>query len=233
MNSIITGATKGIGRAISTAFAKEGINLAICSRNEKDLSDLKEHLQHINPHIQILAQVTDCSIKEQVKAFAQAAQQQLGFIDIIVNNVGLFLPSSILDEADGLFQTQINTNVLPAYELYRFFGKTMQAARKGYIFNICSVASIQPFINSGTYTVTKFALLGLNHVMREEMKAHQVKVTAILPGSTLTESWAGTSIPPEKFVLPEDVAAAVVNCLKMSAGANVDELIIRPTAGVV
>ena len=103
------------------------------------------------------------------------------------------------------------------------------AVRSGHIFNICSVAAKQIVVNAGSYSVTKFAQRALNDVMREEMKAHQVKVTAVFPGSTLTDSWNGTTIPPEKFILPEDVAAALVTCLKMSAGANVDELIIQTT----
>lgn len=232
-NALITGATKGIGLAIAKALAKESINLAICSRNSEDLRSVKTALLQSNPAIKVFTCVADCSIKDEVLRFAAQAEQELQSIQILVNNAGLFLPANILDEDENALQKQLDLNLMAGYELYRYFGKKLMAARSGHIFNICSVASKQVVVNAGSYSVTKFAQLGLNHIMREEMKAHQVKVTAILPGSTLTDSWAGITVPPEKFVLPEDVAAALVNCLKMSAGANVDELIIRTATGEI
>ncbi len=232
-NALITGATKGIGLAIAKALAKEGINLAICSRNEQDLRSVKEALLQINPNVKIFTCVADCSLRDDVLNFAAKAERELNAIQILVNNAGLFLPGNILDEPGDHLQKQLDLNLMAGYELYRYFGKKLMAARAGHIFNICSVASKNVVANAGSYSVTKFAQLGLNHVMREEMKAYQVKVTAILPGSTLTNSWAGTTVPPEKFVLPKDVAEAVVNCLKMSKGTNIDELIIQTATGEI
>ena len=232
-NAIITGATKGMGRSIAIAFAKEGINLAVCSRNEKELANFKQELLQINPQITVVTQVADGSVKDQLLQFAGAAEQHLGFISIIVNNLGMFAPSSILDESDTAFDQQLNTNLMPAYHLYRYFGKTMMAARKGHIFTICSVAAINPIAEAGTYSVTKFALLGLSRVMRLEMMPYNVKVTAVIPGSTLTSSWEGTTIEKDKFVLPDDIASAIINTYKMSAGANIDEIIIKPVGGQI
>jgi short-subunit dehydrogenase len=232
-NAIITGATKGMGRSIAIAFAKEGINLAVCSRNEKDLTDFKQELQQINPQIKVVAQLADGSVKEQLLQFAAAAELQLGPINIIVNNLGMFNPSSILDEDETSFDKQLNTNLMPAYYLYRHFGKSMMAAREGHIFTICSVAAINPIAEAGTYSVTKFALLGLSKVMRLEMQPYNVKVTAVIPGSTLTNSWKDTVVDKDKFVSPEDIASAIVNIYKMSSGANVDEIIIKPVGGQV
>ncbi len=232
-NAIITGATKGMGRAIAIAFAKQGINLAVCSRNENDLAAFKKDLQEVNPAVKVVTVVADGSNKDELLNFAATAEQQLGFISIIVNNLGMFDPVSILDESDAAFDKQLNTNLMPAYHLYRFFGKKMIEKREGHIFTICSVAALDPIPSAGTYSVTKFALLGLSKVMRAEMRPHQVKVTAVIPGSTLTNSWEGTTIDKNKFVLPEDVASAVVNIYNMSTGANVDEIIIRPATGQV
>jgi short-subunit dehydrogenase len=230
-NAIITAATKGMGKAIAIAFAKEGINLAICSRNSDDLAAFKTELAAINPEIKVFTSVTDCSIKEQVKAFAVEAEAQLGAISIIVNNVGMYEYSSILDDKDGAFVKQVNTNLAPAYELYRHFGKNLMAARSGHIFTICSVAALAPIAEAGTYSVTKYALLGLSKVMRLEMQPFGVKVTAVIPGSTLTASWDGMEVDKDKMVLPEDIASAILNTYKMSAGANVDEIIIKPAYG--
>ena len=212
-NALITAATKGIGKAISIALAKEGINLAICARNEKDLAAFKAELLAINPKIKVLAVATDVSVKTSILDFAGKAEQELGFISIIVNNAGIYEYSSILDDNDDTFQKGVNTNLAPAYELYRYFGKTMIAAREGHIFNICSVASLTPIAEAGTYSVTKYALLGLTKVMRLEMQAHNVKVTAVIPGSTLTNSWDGVKVEKDTMVLKQDIASAVVNIL--------------------
>ncbi|MDF2433801.1 MAG: hypothetical protein JWP44_3432 [Mucilaginibacter sp.] len=232
-NALITASTKGMGRATAIAFAKEGINLAICSRTSADLAAFKSELSAINPAIKIYTAVADCSIKEQVLAFAVAAEKELGFIGIIVNNAGMYEYSSILDDKEETFEKLVNTNLMPAYELYRYFGKKLMGARKGHIFNICSVASLTPIAEAGTYSVTKYALLGLTKVMRLEMQQYGVKVTAIIPGSTLTDSWKGMTVDKDKMVLPEDIASTIINTYKMSAGANVDEIVIKPTYGQI
>jgi short-subunit dehydrogenase len=232
-NAIITASTKGMGRATAIAFAHEGINLAVCARNQTDLDALKQELLAINPNIQVVTKAADASVKEQLLNFAQAAEKELGFIDIVVNNLGMFDPVSILDESDDAFDKQLNTNLMPTYHLYKFFGKKMMEARKGQFFTICSVAALDPIAAAGTYSVTKIALLGLTKVMRQEMQPYNVKVTAVIPGSTLTNSWAGTTIDKDKFVSPDDIASAIVNISKMSVGANVDEIIIRPATGQV
>ncbi|MGV8879677.1 MAG: SDR family NAD(P)-dependent oxidoreductase [Sphingobacteriaceae bacterium] len=232
-NAIITGATKGIGRAVSLAFAKEGFNLAICSRNGKDLENIRQELLQINPQIKVVSCITDCSITQEVKDFAHAAVCELGFLDVLVNNVGTFIPESILDEKDGTLMEQMAINLMPAYELYRYFGVKMRDARTGHIFNICSVASIDPIFTAGSYSVTKYALFGLSKIMLNEMKQFNVKVTSILPGSTRTSSWEGTTLPEVNFVMPEDIASIMVNCLKMSPGAHLEEIHIKPVAGLV
>jgi len=230
-NALITAATKGIGRAIAIAFANEGINMAICARGEKDLEAFKAELLNINPAIKVVTVATDVSVKAEILRFAAMATQDLGAISIIVNNAGIYEPTSILDDTDETFEKSIATNLAPAYELYRYFGKKMIAAGEGHIFNICSVAALTPIAEAGTYSVTKFALLGLTKVMRLEMQPHNVKVTAVIPGSTLTNSWAGVEVDKNSMVLPEDIASAVINIYKMSPGANVDEIIIKPTGG--
>jgi NAD(P)-dependent dehydrogenase (short-subunit alcohol dehydrogenase family) len=232
-NAIITAATKGMGRAIAVAFAREGINLAICSRNEADLAAFKNELLVINPAIKVFIAATDVSIKQQLLDFAEGAERELGFISIIASVAGIYEYSGILDDKPDAFDRNVSTNLMPAYELYRFFGKKMIAAKDGHIFTICSIASITPLAEAGTYSVTKYALLGLTKVMRLEMQPHGVKVTAIIPGSTLTDSWKGMQVDKDKMVLPEDIASAVMTIYKMSAGANTDEIIIKPAYGQI
>lgn len=232
-NAIITAATKGMGRAIAIAFAKENINLAICARTESDLVSFKGELLSINPNIKVVTSAIDVSVKAQLLHFAEKAEKELGSIKVIVNNAGTFIPTPILDDTDDTLDTCLDINLKPAYLLYRYFGKKMITAGEGHIFNICSVASINPVVTAGSYSVTKFALLGLTKVMRLEMQQHGVKVTAIIPGSTLTNSWNGVQVDKDTMVLPEDIASAVINIYKMSPGANVDEFIIKPAGGQI
>ncbi|RYD89093.1 MAG: SDR family oxidoreductase, partial [Sphingobacteriales bacterium] len=175
--------------------------------------------------------VADASNRKELINFAEFTEKKLGFIGIIVNNVGMYKHLPILEDDENSFEKQVNTNLLPAYELYRFFGKSMVSVGEGHIFSICSVASINPIAEAGVYSVTKYALLGLNKVMRLEMQPHGVKVTAIIPGSTLTDSWKGMEVDKNQMVLPEDVAEAIVTIYNMSKGANVDEIIIKPAGG--
>jgi short-subunit dehydrogenase len=232
-NALITAATKGMGRAIAIAFAKENANLAICARTENDLSAFKAELLAINPNIKVVTAAIDVSVKDQLLQFAQNAETELGGISTIVNNAGIYVPNPILEDADDTLDISLGINLQPAYLLYRYFGKKMIAAGGGHIFNICSVAALTPVVSAGSYSVTKFALLGLTKVMRLEMQAHGVKVTAIIPGSTLTNSWDGVAVEKDTMVLPEDIASAIINIYKMSPGANVDEIVIKPAGGQI
>lgn len=230
-NSLITGATRGMGRAIATAFAREGVNLAICSRNAAELDAFKQELHTVNDTIKVVTMVVNVSIKKEVLQFAAYAVQELGAINVIVNNAGIYEPASILDDDEDTFERLINTNLMPAYQLYRYFGKTMMGARRGHIFNICSSASITPVVEAGMYSVTKFGLYGLNKVMRLEMQPYGVKVTAVIPGSTLTSSWKDVQVDSSKFIMPDDIALAIINAYRLSPGANVDEITIKPVFG--
>jgi hypothetical protein len=226
MNAIITGATKGIGKAIALKLAKKGYNLAICARTKTDLIALTDELQKYG--VKVYSMVADCSVKEEVLAFCNFVRASLPNIDVLVNNAGVFLPGSLLDEADETFELQQSLNVNSAYYLGKYVGKIMRTQKKGHIFNICSVASMMVIENAGTYSVTKAAMLSLNNVLRAELAPYNVKVTAILPGSTLTASWEGTNLPQDQFVQPEDVANSLSAILDLSSGANVDELILKP-----
>ncbi|HXH99104.1 MAG TPA: SDR family oxidoreductase [Sphingobacteriaceae bacterium] len=231
MNAIVTGATKGIGKAISFTLAANNYNLFLCSRNSAELISLKRELKERNPRIHVFTSVTDCSDAEQVKRFADEISDCMDSPDVLVNNAGLYLPSKILNEDNNALDQQLQVNLLTPHYLCKFFGRKMREKRSGHIFNICSIASINPVTGAGSYSVTKFALLGLTKVLREELMEFGIKVTAILPGSTLTASWEGTKLPPECFVDPQDVADALISCLKTSKGGNIDQLIIRPTLG--
>ncbi len=226
MNALITGATKGIGRATAIKLAESGYNLSICARNEQELIAFSEVLKGVGVKVVYLA--TDCSIRQAVRDFCTFTVNALGPIDVLVNNAGAFIPGSLLDEEDESLDMQLLLNLHAPYILSKFFGKMMRENASGHIFNICSIASKEIVANAGSYCVTKAALLSLNHVLRQELAPYNVKVTAILPGSTYTASWEGTSLPKGQFVQPEDIADTINTILNLSAGVNVDEVVLKP-----
>ncbi|RZK20589.1 MAG: SDR family oxidoreductase [Pedobacter sp.] len=226
MKAVITGATKGIGRAIAIKLWQEGYHLALVARGLEELEELRDELLVTDRNILIYS--VDCALKEEVSQFLKAVEADFGFADVLVNNVGAFMPGGLLDEDDETFEIQQAINVNACYYISKFFGKKMRSEQRGHIFNICSVASKAPVANGGSYSVTKAAMLSLNHVLRQELAPHNVKVTAFLPGSTKTSSWEGTTIPDEKFVQPADIAETLYTILNLSKGVNVDEVLITP-----
>ncbi|MEJ7560690.1 MAG: SDR family oxidoreductase [Pedobacter sp.] len=226
MNAVITGATKGIGRAIALKLAAEGYNVSICARDEKLLMDMKEELE--NTGVQAYVFKVDIALKAEVYQFCEDVRAVMPRVDVFVNNTGVFLTGSLLDESDDQFEQMLNVNLNAAYYCGKFFGRIMREQQSGHVFNICSVASKLNAENAGSYSVTKAALYSLNNVLRDELSKHSVKVTAVLPGSTLTSSWEGTTIPEGRFVKPEDIAESIWSVLNLSSGANVDEITIKP-----
>lgn len=227
---VVTGGTKGIGYAILKRFAAEGFDLVTCSRNKADLDRVVTALA-AQYNVKVWHTVADLSQKSEVQNFAHFIQSLERPIDVLVNNAGLFIPGAVHLEEDGALEYMINTNLYSAYHLTRGLIHDMKARKQGYIFNMCSTASIVPYVNGGSYCISKFALLGMTRVLREEMKPFGVKVTAVLPGATLTASWDGTELPKERFMQPEDVAEAIWTAYSLSPYSVLEELLIRPQLG--
>lgn len=227
---LVTGGTKGIGRAIVERFAEGGFDVFTCARNEADLLALKKSLEEKHPEIQVLASVADLSKKEEVNRFADEVKS-IRIPDVLVNNTGIFLPGALHDEPDGNFEFMMQTNLFSAYYLSRAFVKEMITRRSGHIFSMGSIAGLTAYPNGGSYAVSKWAMLGMTKCLREELKPHQVKVTSILPGATLTDSWAGVDLPTERFVRAQDVAESVWAAYNLSPQTVVEEVIIRPQLG--
>lgn len=231
MNAIITGATKGIGWAIAQKFASEGINLVLCSRNSDDLKSCKEQLGRDCPDIQVWHFKADVSVKEEVHALADYCIDKLDSVDILVNNAGVFFPGMLLEEEDGALETMINTNLYSAYHLTRKIAPQMIRRKKGYIINMASIASFMAYPGGGSYSISKFALLGFSKVLREELKDKGIKVSSVMPGATWSNSWKGVDLPEDRLMQASDIAEAVWSIFTMSPSAVVEEIIVRPQLG--
>jgi len=231
MNAVITGASKGIGKAVAVKLAREGFNVAICARNPATLEQAAAEIRTANPAVTVLALPVDMGKKEAVLAFADKVKSTFGTVDILVNNAGIFIPGLLAEQEEGLLEEVMAVNVYSAYHLTRQLLGDMKARKKGHIFNMCSTASYISHPNGGVYGITKFALLGFSKNLREELKPHNVKVTSLSPGPTLTASWEGFDAPPRRMMDPEDVANVLWGAYTLSEQAVVEEVIMRPMLG--
>ena len=230
---VITGGSQGIGRALVQAFLREGFAVAACARAAADLARLQAdlHAQHPGAPLHLLpADLRQAAECRRFADFVLALGQPLA---ALINNAGAYLPGRFQDEpADGSrLREMLAVNLLSAYDVTRALLPALLAQGRGHIFTICSTASLIPYPNGGSYGVAKFALLGFTKTLREEVKAQGLRVTAVLPGATLTRSWEGVGEPAERFIDPLDVAEAVLSAFRLSPRAVVEEVIIRPQLG--
>ncbi|WP_337043350.1 SDR family oxidoreductase [Emticicia sp. 17c] len=227
---VVTGGTRGIGRAIVEIFAKNGFDVVASARKRKDLEELQLFI-NTQYGVQCFTYAADLGKKEQVTGLVDFIQSLNRPVDVLVNNAGNFIPGNIHEEEDGILENLIETNLYSAYYLTRGLVKGMIAQKSGHVFNMCSVASLKAYPNGGSYSISKFALLGFSKGLREEMKPHGVKVTSIMPGAVLTDSWAGVDIPAERFMTPSDVAQTVWTAYCLSDSAVIEEIVMRPQLG--
>lgn len=227
---LVTGGTKGIGRAIIDRFAAEGFDIITCARSRADLAELKGELEEKHKTIKVLAIRADLSRKEEVTRFVDEVRASV-VPDVLVNNTGVFLPGAIHNEPEGNFELMMQTNLYSAYYITRGFVNEMIERKSGHIFTMGSVAGLTAYPNGGTYAVSKWAMLGMTKCLREELKPHQIKVTSILAGATYTSSWEGVDLPVERFMKAGDVAESVWAAYNLSPQSVVEELVIRPQLG--
>jgi short-subunit dehydrogenase len=231
MNVVITGATKGMGYAMAEAFAAEGANLALTARTATDLIQVKETIARKFPRTQIICVPADLARPNDIGAFAQKIKDTWDRVDVLINNAGLFYTGDMMKEDEENLEQMMAVNLFGPVKLTRSLSSLIFQAEKPHVFNICSVASQKYFPESGSYSITKYALLGYSRALREEWKAKGIKVTSVLPGATFTRSWEGATIDPQRIMQPEDVAQAVINTWKLPETALIEELVLRPPLG--
>ncbi|WP_025762605.1 SDR family oxidoreductase [Dyadobacter tibetensis] len=228
---VLSGGTKGIGKATIERFLSGGYDVITCARSQNDLLGLQKEMLVKYPHQTLNFIVADLSLPEDTQQFIHFIKKQERHVDVLINNTGIFVPGQIHNEEEGILEKTIETNVYSAYRLTRGLIGDMMQSKQGHIFNICSTASIMAYPNGGSYCISKFALLGMTKVLREEMKPYNIKVTAILPGATYTNSWEGTDLPEERFISSKDIAETIWSANQLSNNALIEEILIRPQLG--
>jgi len=230
MNVVITGASQGIGYAIAAAFAKEGHTLLLCSKTPENMKLAKEQLINQFPQATVHAMTADLSVKQECIAFSDWCLQK-GTPDILVNNAGFFLPGNIQDEADEVLEKQMAANLYSAYHTTRAILPSMLAVAKGHVFNICSIASLNAYAHGGSYSISKFALLGFSKNLRMELKDSGIKVTSVCPGATYTNSWKDSGVDSERIMEADDIAKMIFAAAHLSPQAVVEDIVMRPQKG--
>jgi len=212
-------------------FAEGGYDIALIARDGRRLSEVQGELETRFPDRRFQSFPMDMAEKSQVESFGRAMAKSNEPIDVLINNAGQFIPGSVHDEPEGNLEQLMAVNLYSAYYLTRLLLPPMMARRSGHIFNICSVASIKAYPNGGAYSISKYALAGFSANLREEMKPHGIKVTAVYPGAAYTDSWASSGIDPQRFMTAADVAEMVFTASRLSPSAAVEEILMRPQLG--
>ena len=229
--AVVTGGSQGIGRALIKKLVEADFAVATCARRAEPLEELGKEVRAEYSEATLMHQVADMSVTEEVHSFAQAVLRLELPVALLINNAGVFIPGQIHAEEAGVFEQTMHTNVFGPYHLTRALVPDMMERRVGHIFNVCSTASITAYTNGGSYCISKFALLGMSKVLREELKPYNIRVTSVLPGATLTQSWEGTELPEERFMPAADVAETILAAYHLSKRSVVEEVLLRPQLG--
>ncbi len=228
--AVITGGSRGIGRAIAEKFAAQGFDIVLTAKDAHTLMSAQSAIE-AKFKVNCFIKPADLSQKSEVLALGEWIVSLRQPIAVLVNNAGVFLPGNIHEESDGTLEKLIETNLYSAYYLTKAIMPIFLEQHEGHVFNVCSVASLKAYPNGGSYSISKFALLGFSKGLREELKDEGIKVTSLIPGAVYTDSWVGAGISKERFMTVEDVAEVTWSAFSLSKNALVEEIILRPLSG--
>lgn len=227
--SIVTGASRGIGRAIALRLAKENHDLMLIGRDKTALSEVKKAVESFGVDADIF--IGDVSEGNFANETIKKILDKYLKIDHLINNAGIGILKKFVDSDLDEFKKQINVNLFGVYNFTKAVINHMIENRRGSIINISSLAGKNAFVGGTMYSATKHALMGFTRSLMLEVREFNIRVAAICPGSVDTEFNPNREIMPAKqnILLPEDVAETIVLILKMPVRALVSEIDIRPT----
>ena len=225
-NALITGATGGIGAAISTTLAKQGFGLCLVGRRAPALTELASECSQYSARVEILC--GDLADAEFLDTVVERAEAQLGPVDVLVNNAGMALRGSITDIDLGHWRQLQELNLNVAVALSQQVVPGMAARDGGAIINISSISGRNTHAGGAAYVASKHALNGFTGCLFEDVREHNIKVSSIMPGFVRTDMTAAMSLDAEKMLAPDDVAAAVSYVLSTSSTCCPTEIVLRP-----
>lgn len=219
--ALVTGGSRGLGKAIALALATEGVNVAITGRNEDLLKSVVKELEEKG--VKSSYAVFDVSNKKEVYENLNQLQKDFGTFDILVNNAGIAAFGGILDMDDEQWEDIVRTNLLGPYYVSKSVVPSMVEKMSGDIINISSTAGLKGNAATSAYSASKFGLIGMSESMMLELRKHNIRVTTLTP-STIASDMSKevlkiTDGNPEKVLQPEDFAELVVDLLKLNKRA--------------
>jgi 3-oxoacyl-[acyl-carrier protein] reductase len=224
--SLVTGGSRGIGRAIALRLAGLGSSVAICGRNVSALQSVAAELQARVPRV--FSQVADVTSPTDVTSLVQKTQAALGPISILVNNAGLGVFGPAHEKSDEDWDRVLNTNLKSVFLVSRAVVPSMKRAGRGDIINISSLAGRNTFAGGGLYCASKWGVLGLSGCMAEDLREHGIRVSVICPGSVATEFSGRGPKDPSKVLTADDVAHALAMVVTQGPQSFLSEIHVRP-----
>lgn len=227
----ITGGGSGIGRAAAVAFAAIGARVAVSGRTKRTIDNVAKEITKSGR--EALAVACDVSKEASVKNALNKIDATWGPVDVLINNAGVSTWKDFMKTSLKEFDETSAINLRGMFICSQAVASSMIKRRSGMIMNILSTAAIRAFPGNSAYCASKFGGLGLSRVMRSELKKHNVRVVAVLPGAVETAMWGAKERIKyhERMMQPEDVAQAMVDAVCMPARAVVEEIVLRPMAG--
>jgi 3-oxoacyl-[acyl-carrier protein] reductase len=228
VTAVVTGSSRGIGKAIAVKLASLGAAIGLCGRDGRALRQTARELR--DKGARVYDQIADVSRIDNVSAFVQATETQLGPIGILVNNAGIGLFGPVHEKSEQDWDLLMNTNLKSVFLVSKAVVPSMISRKSGDIINISSLAGKSTFAGGGIYCATKWGLLGLTGCMAEDLRGYGIRVSAVCPGSVLTEFSGRGPKDPGKVLTVEDVAHAVAMIVLQGPQSFISEVHLRPLA---
>jgi 3-oxoacyl-[acyl-carrier protein] reductase len=216
-NAIITGAGKGIGRAIAIALANEGVNVGLIARTQTDLDKVESELKADG--VKVSLATADVSSNDEVNKAIDKIKSDFGSIDILINNAGIAKFGKFLELDISDWEKIIQVNLMGTYYVTRAVLQTMIDQQSGDIINISSTAGQKGAPVTSAYSASKAGVLGLTESLALEARKHNIRVTALTPSTVATELSIENKLTdgnPDKVMQPEDLAELIVAQLKLN-----------------
>ncbi|WP_438433706.1 3-ketoacyl-ACP reductase [Gorillibacterium sp. sgz500922] len=216
--AIVTGGARGIGKATAIALAKEGVKVGLLARTESTLKEVAAELERLG--VKAAYAAADISSKEQVEAAVEALQKELGPADILINSAGIATFGSVLEMDPDEWKRIIDTNVMGTYYVTRAVLPQFIEKNGGDIINISSTNGLNGAATSSAYSASKFAVIGFAESLAQEVRRHNIRVSALNPSTVATDLALDLNLIKEnndsKFIQPEDLAEFIVDQLKLN-----------------
>ncbi|MGB8849682.1 MAG: SDR family NAD(P)-dependent oxidoreductase [Candidatus Acidiferrales bacterium] len=224
--ALVTGGSRGIGLAIARRLAKLGASVCICGLDAARLESAAAELRRDGS--KILAVAADVCRVSDIHALVERAQRELGPIDILINNAGIYRFGSIHKMSEADWDAVLDTNLKSVFLASGAVIPSMIERKRGHIINIASLAGKNAFAGGGIYCGSKWGLLGLSACMAEDLRGYGIRVASICPGTVATDFSPHTGRDSSKMLQPDDVAHAVEMLLTQAPQSFISELDIRP-----